>query len=188
MRPVAAALFGVAGVGSLIATLVLHKDDAFAMEIPKDTYPVAAVQFMRDHELSGNLLVFFDWGEMCIWELPDCPVSVDGRLDTCYPRDVLKANWDVFNGEVPDKAVLDLDDADLALIRQDLAGAMMLANRQGWALVYQDPLAALFVRDISRYAGLAGSALPVIAREKAVTGRFAFPDDVSGHVSRERQR
>ena len=61
--------------------------------------PWPRVEFIQQHELRGNLLVFFDWGEMCLWELPDSRVSIDGRLDTCYPLDVIAAHWNFYNAE-----------------------------------------------------------------------------------------
>ena len=108
---------------------------------------MAAVQFIQQHELRGNLLVFFDWGEMCLWELPDSRVSIDGRLDTCYPPDVIAAHWKFYNAEPFDGAALDLNRADFALLPSKLAGALALAKQDGWQAVYFDNLAVVLVKN-----------------------------------------
>lgn len=166
----------------LRATFTLHKVNGLTMEVPADQYPVAAVRFMQEHGLSGNLLVFFDWGEMCLWELPDCPPSIDGRLDTCYPPEVISANWRLYNGEAVDPKVLDLSKAELALLPRRLAGVSMLIRDFGWKAVHADPLAVVLVRDLARFPAFSGLSLPVMLDEKAVAGREPFPDRPSVRV------
>ena len=87
VQKISTALLAVVSLGIIFATGTLHKERAWTMEVPRKEYPVAALEFIKQHGLRGNLLVFFDWGEECIWELPDSRVSIDGRLDTCYPRE-----------------------------------------------------------------------------------------------------
>ena len=160
----------------LRAAMTLHKDNGLTMEVPKQLYPLAAVRFIQDHGLSGNLLVFFDWGELCLWELPDCPPSIDGRLDTCYSRDVISANWNLYNGEAVDPRVLPLSDADIALLPRNLAGVKMLVEDLGWQAAYADPLAVVLVRQPGRFPRLSGTSLPLIRGSEAVEGREPFPD------------
>jgi hypothetical protein len=162
-------------LGSLAATVKLHKDHAFTMEAPRDQYPVAAVDFIRQHELRGNLLVFFDWGEMCLWELFGNPVSIDGRLDTCYPPDVIAAHWKFYNGDTFDRTVLDVNHADLALLPAKLAGSLALAKQDGWHAVYYDNLAVVLVRNVNQFPKLAGLKLPVPGEAAATKGRVVTP-------------
>ncbi len=124
------ALLLAASAGSIAATLALHKERAWTMEVPRERISRRrACEFIQQHELRGNLLVFFDWGEMCLWDLPDSRVSIDGRLDTCYPSDVIAAHWKFYNGEPFDRAALDLSRADFALLPSKLAGSLALAKR-----------------------------------------------------------
>lgn len=111
-----------------------------------------------------------------MWELPDCPPSIDGRLDTCYPRDVIAANWRLYNGEEVDPRALNISDAELALLPRQLAGVKMLAQNWGWKVVYADPLAVVLVRSVDRFHRLVGLNLPVIKGDAAVLGRYPFPD------------
>jgi hypothetical protein len=170
-----AACCAILGLGTLIATFTLHKEHALTMEVPRQQYPVAAAQFMREHRLGGKLLVFFDWGEMCLWELPDCSVSIDGRWDTCYPRPLIIEHWRFYNDQPVDKRILDIGNADLALLPANLAGALALKRTFGWKAVYYDDMAVVLVRDLKKYPQLAVQGLPVTGGDGASRGRVPFP-------------
>jgi hypothetical protein len=75
VQRISTGLLAVVSLGIIFATGTLHKERAWTMEVPRKEYPVAALEFIKQHGLHGNLLVFFDWGEECIWELPDSRVS-----------------------------------------------------------------------------------------------------------------
>ena len=179
-------LFALGAASILAATGTLHKNRAWTMEVPRGQYPVAAVQFIREHELRGNLLVFFDWGEMCLWELPDSRVSLDGRLDTCYPREVIAAHWKFYNDEPADKSALDTDRADFALLPVNLAGGLALVKKSGWHAVYLDSLAVVLVKDPNQFPklnGLIRLTLPVKGDIQATQGRAAFPALPSARIA-----
>lgn len=167
----------LASAGSVAATFSLHKERAWTMEVPREQYPAAAVKFIQQHGLHGNLLVFFDWGEMCLWELPESRVSIDGRLDTCYPQNVIAAHWKFYNGESFDQGALDLSRADFALLPSKLAGSLVLARQDGWQPVYFDNLAVVLVKDVRQFPKLTGLRLPVQGDASATEGRAAFPNN-----------
>lgn len=162
--------------GIVVATLTLHKERFWTMEIPRRQYPVAATRFIEQHGLHGNLLVFFDWGEMCIWNLPNSKVSIDGRLDSVYPPDVIAAHWNLYNGRPFDTNALNLGKADFALLPSRLIGAQFLGERYGWTLVYFDDLAVVLVKNPRKYPELAGLKLPIKGPADATQGREAFPN------------
>jgi hypothetical protein len=162
-----------AGIG--LATFTLHKEHPLTMEVPRSQYPTGAVTFLQEHELHGRMLTFFDWGEMVIFRLPDCPPSLDGRLDTCYSRELIDAHWKFYNGEPFDEQVLDIDRADLALLPADLAGTAALAHRAGWQVIYYDDLAVIEARDVERFPQLHSLSLPVVGPKSVVLGRVPFP-------------
>ena len=159
-----------------MGTFTLHKEHPLTMEAPRWQYPAGAVDFLRKNELRGRLLVFFDWGELVIFELPGCPPSIDGRLDTCYSRELIAAHWLFYNGATLDTSVLNLDKADLALLPGNLAGTAELAKRPGWKMVYYDDLAVVLARDPGRFPALRQLALPVAGPAAATQGRARFPD------------
>ncbi len=160
----------------IAATFTLHKKHFWTMEIPRAQYPVAAVDFIQKYNLHGNVLVFFDWGEMCIWDLPDTRVSIDGRLDSVYPADVIAAHWRFYNAEPFDTNALNLARADYALLPSDLAGALALKKEFGWTPVYYDNLAVVLVRNPGEFPDLTGLQLPVQGPPDATDGRDAFPN------------
>ncbi|HEY1788618.1 MAG TPA: hypothetical protein VGJ73_10705, partial [Verrucomicrobiae bacterium] len=166
----------LASAGIVVATGVLHKRRFWTMEVPRSQYPVAAIQFIRQHDLHGNLLVFFDWGEMCIWDLPDSPVSIDGRLDSVYSPAIIDAHWKFYNGEPFDTNILNLARANFALLPSQLAGAAMLAHDDGWHAVYDDDLAVVLVKNPAQFPKLAGLALPIRGPAAATEGRAPFPN------------
>ncbi|HUE37212.1 MAG TPA: hypothetical protein VMO20_07460 [Candidatus Acidoferrum sp.] len=169
--------------GIIAATFTLHKKHFWTMEIPRAQYPVAAVNFIQQHDLHGNLLVFFDWGEMCIWDLPNSPVSIDGRLDSVYSPDVIAAHWKLYNGEPFDTNALNLAHADFALLPSKLAGSFALAENDGWQAVYYDDLAVVLVKNVRQFPELGGLKLPVQGGSSETEGRDAFPNHLSRPVS-----
>ncbi|HEV2453140.1 MAG TPA: hypothetical protein VGY98_02700 [Verrucomicrobiae bacterium] len=176
VRDVFTVLLALASAGIVVATCTLHKKRFWTMEVPRAQYPVAAIQFIQKHDLHGNLLVFFDWGEMCFWNLPDSKVSIDGRLDSVYSPGIIDAHWKLYNGESFNTNVLKLGRADFALLPSHLAGAAMLARDDGWHAIYYDNLAVILVKNPARFPRLAGTVLPVHGPESATEGRDAFPN------------
>ena len=174
-QKIATALFAVISVGIGVATFTLHKEHPLTMEVPRSQYPVGAIDFLRAHGLHGRMLTFFDWGEMVIFRLPNCPPSIDGRLDTCYSRELIAAHWKFYNDEPFDEKVLDVDRADLALLPANLAGTAALAHRPGWMVIYYDDLAVVLARDAERFPELRALSIPVVGAKAAVLGRAPFP-------------
>lgn len=183
VQRIASIALAIACVATLYASVTIRKEHPFTMEIPRNQYPVAAVYFIREHEIKGNMLAFFDWGEMVLWELPECSPSIDGRLDTCYSRKLIAAHWNFYNGDIVAPDVLDIARADLALLPAKLVGTHNLSQSPEWKVVYADPLATLLVRNMERFPKLAGINVPIIGAEGVVQGREPFPDSISGRVS-----
>jgi hypothetical protein len=175
-------LLALISVGIITATFALHKKHFWTMEIPRAQYPVAAIDFVQQHDLHGNLLVFFDWGEMCIWDLSNSPVSIDGRLDSVYSPDIIAAHWKLYNGEPFDTNALNLAHADYALLPSKLAGSFALDKNDGWLPVYYDDVAVVLVKDPRQFPGLAGTILPAKGDSTATEGRDAFPNHLPPRV------
>ena len=182
VQKVLTALLLLTAMGIVAATLTAHKQRAWTMEVPHRQYPVAAVKFIQAHGLHGNLTVFFDWGEECLWELPDSRVSLDGRLDTCYPRKVIAAHWKFYNAEPFDPSALDVAKADFALLPSNLAGALMLAKQYGWQAVYFDNLAVVLVKNPGQFPKLPAAMTSLQSSNNAFNDRSAFPNETPGRL------
>jgi hypothetical protein len=170
----AAALFVAAGA-ALFASFSAPKEHPFTMEVERNVYPVTAVEFMQAHRLFGKTITFFDWGQQSLWELPENPVSFDGRFDTGYPPRVIAAHWDFYNGKgmSPD---VNWNEADVALLPANGGGAELLV-RNGWRPVYQDPLAVVLVPSHGPHATFR-LGQPIERRGvEVLQGRKPFPDN-----------
>jgi hypothetical protein len=148
------------------------KGNPLTMEVPADKYPVDAVRFMRGNGIEGRMLPYFDWGEMCIWELPRCSVSIDGRLDTCYPMGVIDSHWRIYMGFVNGKEEQRiLNEADLVLLPPMLPGAEAIARSPQWRVVFADDVAVLLARGTNGPPVEPAPSLPAEGR------RERFPDN-----------
>jgi MYXO-CTERM domain-containing protein len=154
------AVWCVIMIGSLVPKLT-------NIPVRRDWYPVTAMQFVRDHKLQGRFLVDFNWAQyaiMCFANEPGQPsrVAIDGRFDTCYPKETMDVYLDfaIGNGG-PDvryrsptsppfdaDRALEIGDPNLALLwrEQRHAVSVMERHRDEWTLLYQDELAQLWGR------------------------------------------
>jgi hypothetical protein len=169
----------LAGGGAAVAkSFAAPREHPCSIEVERGLFPCAALEFLRGHPLEGTLLVFFDWGQQAMWELPRNRVSFDGRFDTVYPRTVIDAHWRFYRGESANAPAPDLLSADIALLPTSCGGVQTLLNAR-WTPVYVDPLAIVLVREPHRHASLRGQTLPVRRDLEAVQGRELFPEQPS---------
>jgi hypothetical protein len=137
--------------------------------VRRDEYPVSAMQFLADQNLSGRLVVAGHWAQyvLCVRGArhpgdAGMQVAFDGRCRTCYPQLVLDLHFDFFLGEGgPDKRyrspssppadpkrILEYNEPDFVLLaRQHTHAQAALASvAEQWVLLYQDQLAQLWGR------------------------------------------
>lgn len=161
----AALILFVAGVRCLQTALA--RPYPFSMAVPRTFFPVGAIEYIKAHQLTGNTITFFDWGQQVLWELPDNPVSFDGRLDTVYPVRVMDAHWRLYAGQDPGPD-LDLTKAEVALLPTG-GEAYPWLKRHGWKVAYCDALATVLTRQprVGR---------PGFGSAEDVMGSVRFPD------------
>ncbi len=131
------------------------------LRVDKAVYPVSACEFIAERSLEGRMVTEFNWGQYCLYAFwPRILVSVDGRFDTSYSREVLDLNLDFMMGDHPrwrhrspktgpfqPDRVLDVGVPNLALIDRGRTECVrVIAKRPDWALLYQDALAQLWGR------------------------------------------
>jgi hypothetical protein len=174
-RALVTSLMAITALAILAASPLANRNHRPVMEVPRDQYPISAIEFIKQNRIEGNLLVWFDWGEICLWELPSCPVSIDGRLDTCYPMSLIDAHWRFYAGKVETGPDLDIRQADLALLPVGLNGWKAVTALPGWQPVYRDTLAELWVRAPERFPELIKTSFPVQPSPEATAGRAPFP-------------
>jgi hypothetical protein len=131
-------------------------------------YPEGAVAFMQQHDLRGNILGDFDWGEYLIWHTaPGSKVFIDGRYDTVYPYSVIEQYIDFYFDRGGAQSVLTAYPHDLILIPPTSAAFGLVQRQAGWKLIYHDADAALFARANAPIARI--SRVPVTGVSPPVT-------------------
>ncbi len=141
LAPVAAAAWVIVSLAGGLHLQVLTQPGPEASYF----FPFNAARFIKANHLGGNLAVWFDWGEFAIWELPQCKVSFDGRLETVYPPAIIDENVRFLQGQ--DLSFLDRYPVDLVLLPIDNPAARRMHDeRPDWQAVYADPGVVLFVR------------------------------------------
>lgn len=139
-----------------------------AIEVPFSRYPVAALQFMEDHDVDDSIVVTGEWAQYVLAVAgartptdAGCRVAFDGRFRTCYPQSVVDMHFDFFRGDAPDrlryrspdsppadpKRVLEFCSPNLVLMKstEKFASGIMQESDQ-WSLLYKDRTAELWGR------------------------------------------
>ncbi len=129
-------------------------------------YPVGAIAFMRTHQLQGNVLARFEWGQYVIFQLgPPSRIFVDGRVDLVYPLDVIEEYLDFFAGRPHGARILEDYRNDYVLMPSGSPADATMKSRSDWRPIYRDSVAALFAPANSTAAQLPG--VPIIASAPA---------------------
>jgi len=107
--------------------------------------PVEAVEFLRRERPAGPLFNSYNWGGYLIWQLPEYPVYVDGRTDL-YDDQFLTEYLSIVFAQDGWEQKLDQYGIKLVIIEPQSILGRVLAERPGWEQIYQDEMAAIFVR------------------------------------------
>lgn len=155
----------------LLVSLSLTKLLPTLQEVPveRSEYPVGAMQFLHDHQLNGRTLVTFNWAQYAIGcfaadngALQQSRIAVDGRFETCYPREITDICFDFWLGTddpgdryrspyappFSPSLALEFEMPDLVLLARDQRPSVriMQKHQETWTLLYQDSLAQIWGR------------------------------------------
>ena len=137
--------FVIYGLIILIGALTIHFVP-LKVKVDSGRFPVKAVNFIQQNNLSGNLLVLFNWGSYALWQLyPQCLVAVDGRYDGVYPESLINevARFHYAGKDWDD--LMTKHHADIILINTDYAVYNKLIKLEDWRVVYKDDTSAVFI-------------------------------------------
>ncbi len=116
-------------------------------------FPVRAVGLLEASGVTGDMAIYFDWGEYAIWHLaPDIRVSWDGRRETVYGTEAYAANLNFLFGIRDWDRLLTEHGTDLALVSPRTPVYNLLKLNEPWTVVYEDSLAAIFAPESSPQA------------------------------------
>lgn len=108
--------------------------------------PVKAVEYVKSHYLTGNMMNTFTDGGYLIWALPEHPVFVDGRADVYEWTGVLPqvAAW--ATAESDPNLLLNKYDVSFCLLDRGTQIANEMKLLPNWKQVYADRKSVIFVR------------------------------------------
>ena len=117
------------------------------------TYPVKAVEYLRQHSVPGFTFNDYGFGGYLIWALgPQYQVFIDGRADLYEETGAFSDYMSVVDLKPQTLAILQSYGIRSCLIGPDSALATLLRARPEWKEIYKDNVSALFVR--GPYAGM----------------------------------
>jgi hypothetical protein len=112
-------------------------------------YPVAAADYIRQHQLPQPLFNSFPWGGFLTWYLPEYPVAIDGRTDL-YGDDFNIQYAKVMNAEAHYSTFPPLARAGTILLEKKSLMGSALPHVAGFNQVYADDVAVVLVREPSQ--------------------------------------
>ena len=142
-----------AGIGAgllAIATAIHlpHGRQGLLAEIGEG-YPVAAADYIREHQLPQPLFNSFPWGGFLTWYLPEYPVAIDGRTDL-YGDEFNIQYAKVMNAEAHYSTFPPLAQAGTILLEKKSLMGSALPNVAGFKQVYADDVAVVLLREQSQ--------------------------------------
>jgi len=129
---------GLVRIGSTMS----DQDTIEAKEFPK-----SAVQFIREHHITGSIYNLYEWGGYITWHLfPSCRANVDGRADI-YGDQFMTDYMNSYFGGKGWKEPIDRSGAQTALVSPNAPVANLLREQQNWKNVFEDDIAVVFVHE-----------------------------------------
>jgi hypothetical protein len=113
----------------------------------RQSLPVDAVAYLREHPPRGHLFNAYDWGGYLIYALPSAPVFVDGRSDL-YGGFIASPYATMTEASPGTDRLLDQYRIGTALVRRTSGIANALAQSGKWCWAYSDDLAVVFERRV----------------------------------------
>jgi hypothetical protein len=146
-------------VGGLVFAGLAVQREVWKLHVPNTTsyggltFPVGAVDYLREHTFHGDVMTHFNHGSYVSWKLyPAVRVGMDSRYEVAYEPATAQENVSLYDGADNWADILDKESPDAVLVgrHQPLFDRMMddpgVAARSDWLLVYIDDGFALFFR------------------------------------------
>jgi len=108
--------------------------------------PLNAVAFVKENRITGNTFTEPNiWGGYLIWETPQNPVYIDGRIDM-YGDEFVKEYLDIIYGISRWQEPFDKYGVQLAIISPTSVLRLQLEQSAQWQKIYSDEMAVVFQR------------------------------------------
>lgn len=142
-RPVLNAI--VMSLAAVAVFLAFPSRAALAKQVDTGS-PVAAVEYIKTHHLSGNMLNAYDYGGYLIWALPDHPDFIDGRADLFEWAGVLRefGAWALLQSNP--NTLLDKYQVSFCVLERVDPVVREFPQMRNWEEVYSDNASVIYVR------------------------------------------
>ena len=102
--------------------------------------------YVRDRQLTGRILIWFDWGEYVIWHFgPRLKVSIDGRRETVYSPELISSHMQFYMGRTDAWRYPDVLKADFVWLPKQL-GVVRDLKLNRWNLLCEGESSILLGR------------------------------------------
>jgi hypothetical protein len=115
-------------------------------KIAAKSFPVAAVEYLREHPAPQPMFNTYTYGGYLVGNLPSEKVFIDGRGDLYEDAGIFGEYLEVSDLKPGAFAVLRAHDIQSCLLDRKESLATALAANPGWELRYTDGVSALFVK------------------------------------------
>lgn len=133
---------------SITVTVNRQRHNPMQIEIDPALFPTGTIKFMKENNLQGNLIAFFDWAEYCIWEFhPGTRVFLDGRYRSAYSTETIDVFFNFIYSQPGGERALTDYPTSMVLIHLDNPAFKVMLSYPGWTLVCRDGISGLFLKN-----------------------------------------
>jgi len=101
-------------------------------------YPCEAINFIQKNKPAGNMFNSYDWGGYLIWQLPEYPVFIDGRV----PGQEIYSEFETVNSLNSGwQEILAKYNVKWMIIRPNQTFNFIVKSQDNWQVVYTDEIA-----------------------------------------------
>ncbi len=145
--PMPRAASAVVGAVVIVLALTMQRPALTCLQ-PSEAVGLApvAMAHLRANDLSGRMLVWFNWGEYAIWHLsPALRVSIDGRRETVYSQAVIDAHTEFYRNGPTARSYLEELHPDYVWLPRRLPVSPQLVF-WGWRPLFETPQSVVWIR------------------------------------------
>lgn len=134
-------------VAAMLVSLIVIINANVVHRFDKETFPVAAVEFLQQEHLKGNMFNNDQFGDYIIYKVwPEYKVFFDGRSDM-YGAERIKEYYKITRIEPGWEDVLKKYDINWIIYNNESTLSQFLLQRDDWRLIYADKVANIFMRN-----------------------------------------
>jgi hypothetical protein len=146
-RRLAAVLAIVVAAALIIGSGVVTASNVSCVRMDNDQPEPEIVSMVKQRQLQGRLVVWFDWGEYAMWYFaPALRVSIDGRRETVYSDEVMQKHLNFYYVPSSRGAFLEETRPDHIWLRADLPVVPRLLE-DGWRPLFRGAQSIWLARD-----------------------------------------